>query len=442
MREFPGPEAKKILENAKKYYATTTVSSRIVAAAGEGAIIKDVDGFEFIDLHCDASVNNLGRNNKGIADAILKQLNTGNIFSESHNAPNPKAVSLAKILCERSPVRQPSKVFFSNSGAEANEAARKLCLAYRWKRKEKQKRRKAIYFQSGFAGRTAGVLPATSSKAEAQRDPFWTETDIEDSIYITYPGQYDNPEKTISEFEKIDLSAVDRILIELPCQGEGGIIPANEMAVKYIYEKTRAAGVLWISDCVQCGMGRTGTLFGCDLYDWLEPDILTLGKALGGGLPIGATIFREYLDFKEGQHSNTFGGGPIVMSAAIEAFWQIEDIIKSGFIKKIESTIYGGLMYAWVKNMNIASKPPRGKGAMWALEFNSKEIRNRVIEVAEELAVSERYGLRILGAGRNSIRIMPPLTISIELLESAMDLLVKTLSDGHRRGFFFFPNMS
>ena len=421
MKTFPGPEAKRILENAKKYYATTTADSRICVKSGIGALVRDVDGFEFIDFHCDASVNNLGRNNCGIMEAIQTQMATGNLFSENHNTPNDAAILLAESLSKQSPVRKPSKVFFSNSGAEANEAARKLCMGYRYHRGE-SKRTKAIYFRNGFAGRTGGVLSATSSKPERQRDPFWTSYDRENTIYITYPEQFHKRAATIKEFDTLDLSEVDRLMIEVPCQGEGGILPANEAQLKYIYEKARTAGVLWISDCVQCGMGRSGTLFGCDFYPWLEPDILTLGKALGGGLPIGATVFREDLDWKEGEHSNTFGGGPLVMSAAISAFSQIVNIVNSGHVQKLEKILRTKLGDTYSCYRDVV-EDFRGLGAMWAIQLKTPEMRDQLIKRGEEL-VLRNYGrgLRLLGAGEKSVRIMPPVNIEEWLLNHGLDL--------------------
>ncbi len=425
MQEFPGPEAKRILSDNAAYYAETTVGSRIVVHRGEGAFVTDVDGNRFYDLHCDASVNNLGRNNTRVANAIIRQLRTGNFFSEHHNAPGVKAAELSKVLSEKSPVPKPAKIFLSNSGAEANEAARKLCRAHRVKNKEAH-RTKAVYFANGFAGRTKGVIAGTSSKPEHQRDPFWDHCDKKDSIYIPYPALWDFDE-ALSAFEKIDLASVDRVQIELSCQGEGGIIPANGYAVSSMRQMAQKAGVLWIVDAIQCGMGRDGSLFGCETlftgaWPAIEPDILTLGKALGGGLPIGATVFRSDLDFEAGQHSNTFGGGPLVASAALAAFFQLEHMVASGVVKKIEGILGAGLLKIWADNPGVITEEPRGRGAMWAVEFGSRDVRDRIIEMGEDLVLQHGVGLRLLGAGRKSIRFMPPLVITPEELHEALYL--------------------
>ena len=426
MKQFPGSNALKILEKNKKYYATTTCSSRIVVRSGDGAVVTDVDGFEFYDLHCDASVNNLGRNNPHIKNAINFQLDSGNFFSEHHNSPNPKAIELSEILSEKSPVPKPAKVFLSNSGAEANEAARKLCRAYRFRIGEKD-RTKAVYFQNGFAGRTKGVLAGTSSNPEFQRDPFWDHCDEENSIYIPYPNLYDFDEALLA-FDKIDLSKVDQVLIELSCQGEGGIIPCNGYAVGLMRQKAKHSGVIWIVDAIQCGMGRDGSMFGCDnlftgVMPPIEPDILTLGKALGGGLPVGATVFKEKFDFKhKGFHSNTFGGGPLVASAALAVFSQIESIINSGKVKKMENILSGYLFGIWAEHRDVIVSEPKGNGAMWAVEFFSSEIRDRVVEIAEKIVLERGRGLRLLGAGRKSIRFMPSINMPFPELEDALGI--------------------
>jgi len=420
---FPSPRAEKIIKEGKKYYVNSTFSSSIIVAGGNGPVAEDVDGYRFLDLHCDASVNNLGRANKKLIEALEEQIKTGNIFSEHHNAYNVEAVKLAKFLALRSPVKKPAKVFLSNSGAEANEAARKACRAYRYHNGER-KRTKAIYFTNGFAGRTKGVLSATSSRPEAQRDPFWDHCDRKNSIYLPYPRHAQDWSGLKKAFRKINLREVDRLLIELPCQGEGGIIPCDEEALKYLYKKTQKAGVSWIADAVQCGMGRTGTLFGCDYFPWLEPDVLTLGKALGGGWPIGATVFRADLDFKPGEHSNTFGGHPAICRVANVAVKEFEKLIESGAVKAIENMLKRRTHEFW-KYRSVVDL--RGQGAMWAVEFATPELCRRFVEAGEELALSHAFGLRLLTAGRKSVRIMPPLNIKPHELKIALDLFEKAL---------------
>lgn len=433
-KKFPGPNAIQYLEKLKKYYATTTITSRVVPERREGSRIIDVDGFQFLDLHGGASVMTLPESDLIKREAIAQILK--NRFTEHHSTPNPGAIDCAEFLTIKSPVKKPSKMFWSNSGTEATAAARKLCEAYRHHNGEKEKRNKTIYFVNGFAGRTHDSLAGTTSNPEAQRDPFWNEWDKQHSIYLPYPQKGKNN----MEFRlcllygkdyfgnRFSLEEVDHLLIELPCQGEGGVIPVDKECLRFLCERMREAGVFVIADCVQCGMGRSGTLFGCDRFSWFEPDILTMGKALGGGFAIGATIFRADLDWRPKEHSNTFGGHPVTMAAALAALEETERLINDGSIKRLEKNLETRLR-------NLVGFFPdfileiRGMGAMWALEIITENARDRLIRIGEELVNENSCGLLLLGAGNahnpnNAIRVMPPLTITDEELCYAFSLLV------------------
>lgn len=421
---YPGPRAVAILKDAEKFYATSTNNSRAIIERGDGSYLYDVDGYKYIDMHCGAGVTNLGHNHQPSLQIIIRQIQTtGIIHTEHHNAFNPTAIELSKFIAIHSPVRKPSQIFLSNSGAEANEAARKLCEAYRFHRNEQQSRPKAIYFENGFAGRTRGVLVATTSNPTVQRNPYWDHCDQENSVYLPYPTKQ-NSSLLRKKLSKLDFSPIDRLMIELPCQGEAGIIPADEETLQYLYEATRHAGILWIVDSVQCGIGRVGTLFGCDFYPWLKPDILTLAKGLGGGFPMGATIFHSDLDWQEGEHSNTCGGNPVISRLALTVLACVQELIASGAVKRIEQTMH--------KRLHILRGHPmvrdtRGVGAMWALELPSVKVRNRLIDIGEEMAQTDTCGLKLLGAGK-SVRLMPPLTMSPKDLTFALDLVLVALN--------------
>lgn len=418
-KTFPGPKAMAYLERAKRVYATTTMFSRISPHLGDGAYITDFDGFKFIDFHCDAGVNNIGRNYDRVDRALRKQMKTKNRFSEFHNAPHPLGLDFAELLLERSPVMKPAKMFFSNSGAEANEAAHKLCLGYRYHRGETN-RKKIIYFANGFAGRTAGVLSGTTSKPEVQRNPFWTHCDQENSIYLPYPREGDDWTELRSQFDALPHHEIDRLLIEIPCQGEGGMIPIDERALDFLYHRCRDEGIFIIADCVQAGMGRAGTLYGADCFPWFMPDILTMGKAAGGGLPIGITIFRADLDWEPKEHSNTFGGGPLVAAAGIAAFTEIDALVRSGAVERLAYWIKNWL-FSFCEYGIVADV--RGRGAMWGIEFKNADIMERIIRLGEEFTEYKGCGLRLLGAGDAAVRIMPPLNITRPVLNHGMGIL-------------------
>jgi len=425
---FPGPNATQLLEDAALYYATSTNDSRTPIARGKGPYLWDKDGHKYIDMHCGAGVTNLGHGHPESITAICYHLfETGIIHTEHHNAVNPAAMELVKsFLSTKTPVPKPAKTFLSCTGAEANEAARKLCEAYRLHRNERHVRSHAIYFYNGFAGRTHGVLAGTTSNPSVQRDPFWNHCDQKQSIYLPFPTRA-NAELLREELSHLLPWTVDRLLIELPCQGEGGIIPADEETLKHLYQVTHDAGILWIVDSVQCGIGRVGTLFGCDLYPWLKPDILTLAKALGGGLPIGATIFRADLDWKKGEHSNTFGGNPVVCQLACTILNCVQNLIESGAIRSIEQIMH--------KRLHILRRHPfvhdvRGIGAMWGVELPTTALRDRLIDIGEEMAETDGCGIKLLATSSfsKSVRLMPPLTISPKDLKFGLDLFLTALN--------------
>lgn len=432
-KRFPGPRAIKYLERLKKYYATTTITSRVVPERRVGSRIIDVDGFQFLDLYGGASVMTLPESDLIKREAIAQIVK--NRFTEHHSTPNPGAIDCAEFLATRSPVKKPSKMFWSDSGTEANAAARKLCEAYRYHHGEKEGRNKTIYFVNGFAGRTHDSLAGTTSNPEAQCNPFWTEWDQEHSVYLLYPQKGKDNFEFHLELQygrdyfgnRFSLKEVSHLLIELPCQGEGGVIPIDESDLRFLYEKTQEAGVFFVAGCIQCGMGRTGALFGCDIFPWLQPDILTMGKALGGGMAIGATIFRADLDWRPKEHSNTFGGHPVAMAAALAALKETEKLINDGMVKKLERMLESRLKKLAEIFPDFITEI-RGTGAMWALEIIMGNARDRLVQIGEEMVNETGCGLLLLGAGNvhtpnHAVRIMPPLTITQEDLNHAFILL-------------------
>lgn len=431
--KFPGLNALQILEKRNRYYATSTDTSRVIPDRREGVFVIDVDGLRFIDLNCGASVLNLGQNTK-VVNAIVEA--TGrNLFTEHHQGPNTDAIALAEILAEQSPVKKPSKVFFTSSGTEANEAAKKLSEAYRYHRSEKKKRKKGLYFLNGFAGRTHGTLIATTSNPEAQRNPYWNDCDKLNSCYLPYPQKgYDWKELKTCLQEGRDLfgntfllEEVDYLLMELPCQGEGGVIPVDEEGLKYLFQTTQQAGIFFIADIVQCGMGRTGSIFACDRFPWFKPDMLTMAKALAGGISAGAVIFRADLDWKPNEHSNTFGGHPIAMSAALAAMRETERLITEGAVERLAKSLETRLR-GLAEQFSDLILEVRGWGAMWGIEVRGSALKARLITQGEEIVNETGCGLMLLGAGNefnHVVRVMPPLVITEQELDLAFSLLEK-----------------
>lgn len=431
---FPGPKALEILKDQNHYYATNTATSRIVPHKRRGVFVIDVDKFPFLDLNCGASVATLGQHPK-VVQAIVKAAER-NLFTEFHQGPNADGVALAKILTEKSPVKKPSKAFFTSSGTEANEAAIKLAEAYRYHRGEKEKRKKTLYFLNGFAGRTHGTLSATTSDPMAQRNPYWKHCDRLDSCYLPYPQKGHNWKELKTCLEEgrdlfgntFLLEEVDYLLIEFPCQGEGGVIPLDEEGLKYLFQITQQAGIFFIADVIQCGMGRTGSIFGCDSFSWFQPDMLTMAKALAGGMSAGAVIFRADLDWKPKEHSNTFGGNPVAMSAALVAIKETERLIKKGAVKRLARSLETRLEYL-AKQFPDLILEVRGWGAMWGIEVRGSLLKTSLITRGEDIVNETGCGLMLLGAGNENnhvIRVMPPLVITEQELDLAFSLLKKT----------------
>lgn len=432
-KKFPGPNARMYREELEKYYATTTISTWFFPDRREGSRVIDVDGSSAIDFHGGASVMTLPESDLIKRETIAQILK--NRYTEFHSNPNAGGINCAKFLATRSPVKKPSKVFWSNSGAEANVAALKACAGKRFHDGEGNQRNKAIYCVNGFAGRLYNVLAGTTSNPLAQRNPFWTEWDEEHSLYLLYPQKGKDNRELYLELQqgrdyfgkRFSLEEVSHLLIELPCQGEGGVIPVDEDDLKFLYEKMREAGVFLIADCVQCNMGRTGTLFGCDIFPWFQPEILTMGKALGGGFAIGATIFRADLDWRPKEHSNTFGGHPVTMAATFAALEETQQLINNGAVKKLEQQLASRLQKLAECFPDFVTEV-RGMGAMWALEIVTESARDRLVQIGEEMVNETGCGLLLLGAGNvhtpnHAVRIMPPLTITDEELDYAFSLL-------------------
>ena len=267
---------------------------------GEGVFLWDEDGKKYTDFLAGIAVCGLGHCHPKITEAICRQASTlvhvSNLF---YTLPQAE---LAARLCEKSFA---DRVFFANSGAEANEAAIKLARRYFQKKGEKNRFRIITMLQS-FHGRTMATLTATGQDK------------VKDGFYPLLEGFSYVPFNDLKALEDQLDDTVCAVMLE-PVQGEGGIVPANAGYLKAVRELCTKKGILLIFDEIQCGMGRCGKLFAHELYN-LTPDIMTLAKALGNGLPIGAMLAtpEAATGFDVGSHATTFGGTPLVTAAALE----------------------------------------------------------------------------------------------------------------------------
>lgn len=388
-----------LFEEENKYLMNTYATLPIEIEYGQGSYLLDKNNKKYIDFTSGIGVNSLGYNNSDWKNSIISQLNNfqhlSNIFT------NNSTVSLAKKLCELSGM---SKVFFANSGAEANECAIKLARKYSFN-KYGEGRGTILSLKQSFHGRTLATLTATGQdKFHNYFFPFPTGFN-----YATANSIDDLQEKLTSDVCAIIMEAI---------QGEGGVHPLNKDFVLATCKLAKEKDILIIFDEVQCGIARTGNLFGYNTFN-VEPDIVTCAKGLGAGLPIGAVLCNEKLSttFQPGDHGSTFGGNPVVCAGSTSVLNQLcntnsysEIIFKGELIKE---TILN-------KNLKIV-KDVRGLGLMLGIEIDGDS------SIVQEKALEN--GLLVLTAGKNVVRLLPPLNISVEDVKEGLKILVKVLKE-------------
>ena len=387
-----------LFEKANECLMHTYVPLPIIITHGEGSCLFDENNKKYIDFTSGIGVSSVGYNNKKLNEAILNQLNSfahlSNIFLST------PTVKLANKLTT---ISKMSKVFFSNSGAEANEGALKLAKKYSYM-KYGGKRNKILSLKDSFHGRTLATLTATGQdKFHKYFDPFPDGYD-----YVTPNSIEDFKEKLTDDVCAIIMEAI---------QGEGGVNLLNSNFVQEVCNVCKEKDVLIIFDEVQCGLGRTGHIF-CFQEFGVEADIITLAKGLGGGLPIGAILCNEKLadTFVPGDHGSTFGGNPVVCAGALAVLDQIcnDELLSSVQAKGkfIRQTLTKSKL-PLVKNI-------RGLGLMIGIEVSCPpdEIQKKALE----------KGILILTAGKNVVRLLPPLTISEIEIKKGLAILLKCLS--------------
>lgn len=387
-----------LFEKANECLMHTYAPLPIIITHGEGSCLFDENNKKYIDFTSGIGVSSVGYNNKKLNEAILNQLNSfahlSNIFLST------PTVKLANKLTT---ISKMSKVFFSNSGAEANEGALKLAKKYSYM-KYGGKRNKILSLKDSFHGRTLATLTATGQdKFHKYFDPFPDGYD-----YVTPNSIEDFKEKLTDDVCAIIMEAI---------QGEGGVNLLNSNFVQEVCNVCKEKDVLIIFDEVQCGLGRTGHIF-CFQEFGVEADIITLAKGLGGGLPIGAILCNEKLSntFTPGDHGSTFGGNPVVCAGALAVLDQIcnDELLSSVQAKGkfIRQTLTKSKL-PLVKNI-------RGLGLMIGIEVSCPpdEIQKKALE----------KGILILTAGKNVVRLLPPLTISEIEIKKGLAILLKCLS--------------
>ncbi len=367
---------------------------------GEGVYLWDTNGKKYLDFVAGIAVNSLGSNNERLVKAISEQ--AAKLIHVSNLYYTKPQIELAEKLVKYSDF---DKVFFCNSGAEANEAALKLCRKYAVMKNKPG--REIITMEHSFHGRTYGAVTATGQdKYHKGLDPLLP--DIKYAIY--------------NDFESVKAAVNENtcaIMME-PIQGEGGVRPADKNFLEQVRALCDEKDILLVFDEVQTGVGRSGCLFCYQKYG-VTPDIATLAKGLAGGVPIGAMLTRDDVAaaFAPGDHASTFGGNPLATAAGNAV---IDEIMEKGILENVNQCgehLTDKLNELKAKYPHI--KEVRGMGLMQGIELD--------IPAAEVVKTAIDNGLLLVGAGPDVVRFVPGLIISVEEIDEAMEILDRSLAE-------------
>ena len=381
-------------EIESRYYMFVVRRQPVVIVRGEGTRVWDDDGKEYLDFTAGWAVNNVGHSNPVVADAIAEQART--LLQTSNQFYTVPQLELAQILVDNSAL---DRVFICNSGAEANEGAIKLARKYG--KVNRGGAYEIITALNSFHGRTMMNVAATGQ-------PHYQE------IFQPIPvGCTHVPFDDVEAIKNATTDNTVAVMLE-PVQGEGGVNIPSPGYLAQVRRWCDENGLLLIFDEVQTGLGRLGTLFGYEAFG-VEPDIMTLAKALGGGVPIGAFLAKESAcAFEPGDHGSTFGGNALTCAAAYASTRYIVDNDLSGRAAEMGGYLEQGLNR--VKGDHEFVTEVRGMGLLWALQFNS-DLTPAVVPALNEA------GLLTNPMRPNAIRLMPPLTVTTGEIDEAMERL-------------------
>ncbi|MGA9183762.1 MAG: acetyl ornithine aminotransferase family protein [Candidatus Acidiferrales bacterium] len=432
---LPGPNAAKLVERDRAAVSPSyTRDYPLVAKSGRGSIIEDVDGNKFLDFAAGIAVVSTGHCHPQVVAAIQKQA-AELIHMSGTDFYYPSLVELAEKLASITPGKEPKRVYFGNSGAEAMEAAIKLA-------KYHTKRDKLIAFHGSFHGRTMGALSLTASRS-VQRKGFGTL--LAGVFHMPFPDTYRGtygirPENASADclgylenelFRRlVDPEEVAGIFIE-PIQGEGGYLPAPADFLQGLEKICRKQGIMLVADEVQSGMGRTGKWWAVN-DSGVVPDIITSAKGIASGMPLSAVIASErVMNWTPGAHASTFGGNPVCIAASLATIKLLED----GYIAN--AARMGDLILRetadWTERHKIVGQV-RGRGLMIGIEFvrdqktkeRAPELRNKIVQMAFH------KGLLVLGSGDTTLRLCPPLLVEEEQVRFALKTLDGIVSEVER----------
>jgi acetylornithine/N-succinyldiaminopimelate aminotransferase len=390
-----------IIDLEQKYVLQTYKRPEFVITKGEGTWLYDSEGNKYLDAGSGIAVTALGHNNEAVTSAIQEAM-SGPIHLSNlyHNEP---MTLLARDLCESCFA---DRIFFCNSGTEAVEGALKFARKYAKVALEQEDKTEIVAFTGSFHGRSMGALSATST--EKYRTPFGP----------LVPGfsfaEYNN-------VEAINQAVTDKtcaVIVE-PVQGEGGVTPAKPEFLKALRQRCDEVNALLIFDEIQCGLGRTGQLWGYQDYG-VAPDIMTIAKPIAGGLPMGGVLVTQAVAnvMQPGDHGSTFAGGPFVSHVARAVFAKVSDPDFLDEVIEKGQTLQQGLQ-------NLAEASPlvtevRGRGLIWGIVTT--------VPAADVVKAKQERGVLALSAGANVVRLLPPLTINANEINFLLDSLSSSLT--------------
>jgi 4-aminobutyrate aminotransferase len=424
---LPGPRAQALLARDQQYMSPSyTRIYPLVVARGSGAVIEDVDGNLFLDFTAGIAVTSTGHCHPHVVAAIQDQASKLIHMSGTDFYYQPQ-IDLAQRLAELAPGDSPKRVFFTNSGAEALEAALKLA---RWH----TGRSRAIAFLGAFHGRTYGAMSLSGSKLVHRRgfSPL-----VPDIHHVPFPRGCTRCTNAagcecVRQIEETVLKRiappeeVAAVFVE-PIQGEGGYHVPPPGFLPALRDLCDRHGMLLVADEVQSGMGRTGKLWACEHWD-VEPDILCTAKGIASGMPLGAIVAKDVvMDWPPGSHASTYGGNPVSCRAALATL----ELLEGGYVANAAQRgeqLRQGLVRLQRQHPEIGDV--RGLGLMMAMELvkdrptmtPNAALRDEVVQAAF------RKGLLLLGCGESAVRFCPPLCVTAEQIEAALHILAGVLA--------------
>jgi 4-aminobutyrate aminotransferase len=427
----PGPKAKAIVDRDERWASNSYIKEYpLVVARGQGAMVEDVDGNRYLDFMAGIAVSATGYGHPQVVAAVQEA--AGRFM---HICGSDFYYEAMAALCERLALLAPGpskkRVFLTNSGTEATEGAIKLA-------RYATRRTAIIAFHGAFHGRSTGAITLTSSKARqhAGFGPL-----LPDVHHVPFAYRYrcqfcaDKPDCTrgcIDVLEKdlfvrhLDPRDVAAIFVE-PIQGEGGYVIPPAGYLRDLRALCDRHGILLVADEVQSGVGRTGRMWACE-HEGVEPDILLTAKGLGSGMPIGAIIAKESVStWESGSHGSTFGGNPVCCAAAMATL----DLVEAGLMAN--ATAMGERLVTGARRLaerHACIGDVRGRGLMIGIEFVRDPVsREPASDLLRNLVLgSFRDGLLLLGAGKSTLRLAPPLVVDEHDVDTALRMIDAQLS--------------